>query len=510
MKTKKILLAAAVALLAASCNKTETETKSLEVSPTSLEFEAAGGTVQNVTVQAQNVTWEYSVSAAAQAWMTVSQEGNVLTVSVADNNKGEQRTGQIRIQVTDGSKLPARGVTVTQQAKANPPEMSISVNPSSLTFEGEGAAPQEVTVTSSSETLTWTAAPDETSGEWITVAAAGDKLTVSVADNPDTQRRSGTVVITPSDDAADSKAIRIIQEGRILPPSLTVSPSDPIEIPYNGIDGKLYVLLTVTAENTEWSAKATDAEGNALDWATATASTGEGYINLSFTRNTQKQPRSGILVVTPTAEGLNELRIPITQTAAPDHLTTLDGDLDLTTLGLDHGYSTLMPYAPDDTLQPTIQWELNLFSEGLSFNRNTGAIEGSGHRLHFMPVTERIEMNDDDMYILPDGEYEIVTPKPHPEDPDAIYYKDAWTIDKGTEGTTTWNKYVDFWYLEYRDNEVVGAAPVVSGTVTVTKMEGFENSYVFEFDLLDDIGNRLTGTYSGSIGLNVNGRQLPD
>ena len=28
---------------------------------------------------------------------------------------------------------------------------------------------------------------------------------------------------------------------------------------------------------------------------------------------------------------------------------------------------------------------------------------GSGHRLHFMPVTERIEMNDDDMYILPDG-----------------------------------------------------------------------------------------------------------
>ena len=64
--------------------------------------------------------------------------------------------------------------------------------------------------------------------------------------------------------------------------------------------------------------------------------------------------------------------------------------------------------------------------------------------------------------------------------------------------------------LEYRDNEVVGAAPVVSGTVIVTKMEGFENSYVFEFDLLDDIGNRLTGTYSGSIGLNVNGRQLPD
>ena len=267
-------------------------------------------------------------------------------------------------------------------------------------------------------------------------------------------------------------------------------------------------MLTVTAENTEWSAKATDAEGNALDWATATASTGEGYINLSFTRNTQKQPRSGILVVTPTAEGLNELRIPITQTAAPDHLTTLDGDLDLTTLGLDHGYSTLMPYAPDDTLQPTIQWELNLFSEGLSFNRNTGAIEGSGHRLHFMPVTERIEMNDDDMYILPDGEYEIV-PAPLDSDGGGVY-KAPWTIEQGSEGETVWSKYMGFWYQEYKENTVTASAPIISGTVTVTKMEGFENSYVFEFDLLDDIGNRLTGTYSGSIGLNVNGRQLPD
>ena len=167
-----------------------------------------------------------------------------------------------------------------------------------------------------------------------------------------------------------------------------------------------------------------------------------------------------------------------------------------------------MPYAPDDTLQPTIQWELNLFSEGLSFNRNTGAIEGSGHRLHFMPVTERIEMNDDDMYILPDGEYEIV-PAPLDSDGSGVY-KAPWTIEQGSEGETVWSKYMGFWYLEYRDNEVVGAAPVVSGTVIVTKMEGFENSYVFEFDLLDDIGNRLTGTYSGSIGLNVNGRQLPD
>lgn len=79
-----------------------------------------------------------------------------------------------------------------------------------------------------------------------------------------------------------------------------------------------------------------DAEDKALDWASTTVSTSEGYINLSFARNTQKQPRSGFVVVTPSAEELEEIRIPLTQTAAPDHLSTLAGDLDIASLGLDH------------------------------------------------------------------------------------------------------------------------------------------------------------------------------
>ena len=272
---KKYLWLAPVMLLAAACKPETDNTASLSATPTEIEFAATGGAAQTIAVTAKNVAWDYSVPESTGAWITAEKRDGGLSVMAADNMSKDGRTGQIRIFAENNDKVPAISITLRQAGNADAPDLYLTVEPASLTFEGEGAAPQEVTVTSSSETLTWTAAPDETSGEWITVAAAGDKLTVSVADNPDTQRRSGTVVITPSDDAADSKAIRIIQEGRILPPSLTVSPSDPIEIPYNGIDGKLYVLLTVTAENTEWSAKATDAEGNALDWATATASTGE-------------------------------------------------------------------------------------------------------------------------------------------------------------------------------------------------------------------------------------------
>ncbi len=107
---KKILFAA-LALLAASCNNPETDTQSLETSPTTLDFEATGSTPQTVQVKAQNVAWEHAVSADAKAWMTVTQDGNTLSVSVSDNYMGEKRIGQIRIRPTDGSKLPARSVT---------------------------------------------------------------------------------------------------------------------------------------------------------------------------------------------------------------------------------------------------------------------------------------------------------------------------------------------------------------------------------------------------------------
>ena len=502
---KKTVLGAAALLLAAACQPTEQEERSLNVSPTELSFTAVGAASQTVTVTANNVTWEYTVPAVSQEWLSVTQQGTTLTVSVSDNQLAEERIGQIRIDATDNSKLPARSVTVRQEANPEPPQVSLSVEPASLTFPAEGAAHQQVTVTAEPESMEWRAESDDDAQGWVTLTQEKGQLTVAVSDNPETRRRTGKVVVTPQHTAASPKAIVIVQEAKVLPPSLSADTEGPIAWEYDNDTG---TVINIAAVNVQWSAKAVDDDGSTLPWLSVYQA--EDYINAVPQRNTDSAPRSGFIVITADREEVAELRIPVSQGGAPDHLSTLTGDLDLMTLDFDHGYSTLMPYAPDDTLQPTIQWELNLFSEGLSFNRNTGAIEGSGHRLHFMPVTERIEMNDDDMYILPDGEYEIVTPKPHPEDPDAIYYKDAWTIDKGTEGTTTWNKYVDFWYLEYRDNEVVGAAPVVSGTVIVTKMEGFENSYVFEFDLLDDIGNRLTGTYSGSIGLNVNGRQLPD
>ena len=88
---KKTVLGAAALLLAAACQPTEQEERSLNVSPTELSFTAVGAASQTVTVTANNVTWEYTVPAVSQEWLSVTQQGTTLTVSVSDNQLAEER-----------------------------------------------------------------------------------------------------------------------------------------------------------------------------------------------------------------------------------------------------------------------------------------------------------------------------------------------------------------------------------------------------------------------------------
>ena len=362
---------------------------------------------------ANNVTWEYTVPAVSQEWLSVTQQGTTLTVSVSDNQLAEERIGQIRIDATDNSKLPARSVTVRQEANPEPPQVSLSVEPASLTFPAEGAVPQQVTVTAEPESMEWRAEFDDDAQGWVTLTQEKGQLTVAVSDNPETRRRTGKVVVTPQHTAASPKAIVIVQEAKVLPPSLSADTEGPIAWEYDNDTG---TVINIAAVNVQWSAKAVDDDGSTLPWLNVYQA--EDYINAVPQRNTDSAPRSGFIVITADREEVAELRIPVSQGGAPDHLSTLTGDLDLMTLDFDHGYSTLMPYAPDDTMIPVSTWDINILTDGVT--PSMGGIEGSGHRLHFMPVTERIEMNDDDMYILPDGEYEIV-PAPLDSDGGGVY-----------------------------------------------------------------------------------------
>lgn len=196
-----------------------------------LEFAATGNGSQSVAVTATNTEWTHEVSGAAQEWLSASlgEDGKSLLISVTDNPTAEKRSGTVSVKAVDHIEIKPIGITVQQEAgEGVQPGGSITVSPESLTFAGEGAEAQRVAVTVSNPELTWTAAPEDAAKEWITVTADGDGISVSVSDNPETDQRSGNIIITPGLDDVRPRAVRVVQEGKILPPSLD---ADPKEVP---------------------------------------------------------------------------------------------------------------------------------------------------------------------------------------------------------------------------------------------------------------------------------------
>ena len=161
-----------------------------------------------------------------------------LTVAVADNTKAEQRTAAVTFKAKDNNRIKDRSVTIIQQGAENPEVYALTVDPAALAFAAENAEPQNVKVNASGKGITWSAAVDEDAREWITISAAegaeGETLlAVAVADNPDTAERSANITITPSEETAGSKVIRISQEPKVLPPSFSLSYREG-EVPEEG------------------------------------------------------------------------------------------------------------------------------------------------------------------------------------------------------------------------------------------------------------------------------------
>lgn len=149
------------------------------------------------------------MSGAAQEWLSASlgEDGKSLLISVTDNPTAEKRSGTVSVKAVDHIEIKPIGITVQQEAgEGVQPGGSITVSPESLTFAGEGAEAQRVAVTVSNPELTWTAAPEDAAKEWITVTADGDGISVSVSDNPETDQRSGNIIITPGLDDVRPRA----------------------------------------------------------------------------------------------------------------------------------------------------------------------------------------------------------------------------------------------------------------------------------------------------------------
>lgn len=153
----------------------------------------------------------------------------------------------------------------------------------------------------------------------------GDGISVSVSDNPETDQRSGNIIITPGLDDVRPRAVRVVQEGKILPPSLD---ADPKEVPVFAYDGSVERIITVTAVNCDWAVRVDYTEGDAGGWVKAQTIKTEAHsaLSISVGRNETLEARSAsVTVYALGVENIPDIVIPVSQEAGKEFFSTLTG-----------------------------------------------------------------------------------------------------------------------------------------------------------------------------------------
>ena len=503
---KKILFVAAACILAAACKPTETETTtaSLEITPTSLSFAAEDTAPQTITVTAVGVEWTYSLAESGKEWVTIERlSDKELTVAVADNTKAEQRTAAVTFKAKDNNRIKDRSVTIIQQGAENPEVYALTVDPTVLTFEAEGAAGQSVKVTASGEGMTWSAAVDEAAKEWITLSATegteGETtLTVTVQDNPDTAERSANVTLTPSAESVGPKAIRVTQEAKVLPPSFSMS-YEGGELPAEGFvadyKGSASFQIAVTPVNVIWDVK-TQYESGGNDWLQVSKYESEtvNLITINFNlRNDSPETRTATITVTTDAEGIGPFEIKASQQGKPDFLSTITEDV---SMNLTYCYALVAPNN-DYRNEPSTLWDLRLWSDGITYDETNypNYYVGTGEKLCVYFYSDPLTLNDDNEYYLPDGTYTVTA------------FGDGGTSLNPGEirgGGETWN-YVfpqGSWYSRVEESNITENALISEGTATVTRNG---EVYTITFDFTSDAKYSVTGTFEGEFEIHVQG-----
>lgn len=496
MKKLLLLIASCAAMLAVSCNNQGEDTgkASLSVEPQELNFQASGNPSQTVTVTAENVKWNISMSAESKAWISATKtDDKTITVAVSDNETTTVRNGSILIE-SDNEKVESKRINIVQAA-GEEKTYTMTVAPDVMTFAAEGAEPQEATVTVSDPKLSWTVAAEESIEEWVHVSAAGDKITISVDDNPATEGRAGNVIITPGMENVRPKAIRVTQNAKVLPASLEVNPTE-----INFEAHPQMVTVMVTAEHVDWDVKISDTPGeigNSVSWIknpTIFKEVDKPYFVVSVETNGKREERTGYLIVTSNVENVPSVTVTITQ-AANEDMTNLTGDVEIT--DMETGVNNYVVFAPNQEKwfdKDFATWDIDLWAAGVIKRHDYigwNHYSGEGTRLHIEFISSRIVHNWDEEYDLPEGDYEVKAPEKDAEDKLVLV---PFTISPG--GYTTGNMcvVVGSWYLEAiggeKEDVYAGMAPLTGGKVNVARNG---EDYILTFDLLDDAGNKITG-----------------
>ncbi len=471
---------------------------SLDVSPLSLVFSADDANPQEISVNAsEGLEWGYSVSPTAD-WITIEEEADKLIVSVAENITEEQRVATV-VVAADNENIPEKNVIVTQKGADTPEVYSLTVEPALLSFASEHAEAQVATVTAVGKGITWSVAVEESGQKWITVSAmegieGETALTVTVADNPDTKERKADIVITADKESVSPQTVRVVQEAKVLPPSMSVTldngaePDKGYAYDYKGTDGT-QGKITVQAVNVEWSATVSY-DSETTDWITINQYKGEEVNMITFTvaKNLSPESRTGKIIVTTETEGIGPLEIPVTQDGMPEFLSTLIEDVELGTF-----VNNKVIVSPNNDYRdyPYTYWDMRFWTEDISLNKFDRYV-GSGEKLCIYLASTPLQADSDEMY-LPDGVYDVGAYFEYGVEPE------PWVISGGADYSDP--TYPNgCWYQILLDDEYTDRVCLTGGTMTVSRSG---DVYTLTFDFISDAGYKVTGSFEGTFDLYV-------
>ena len=282
------------------CTTSQTYTKTFTVSASNL--------TDNVTISSDNNNFTVSPSTltAAQA-----QAGATITVTFAPTTAGSQ-SGTITVASSG-----ANNKTVSVTGSATAPPISLSVDPTSLTFSGcnaGGTYTQTFTVTGTNVTGNVNISSNNSvfsvSPASLTAAQALAGATITVTYSPTaTGTQSGTISVSTS--GATTKTVSVTGTASAAAPSMTVTP--------NTLDMSTEVGTPVTATF--------NLKGSNLTSTVYLAVSGAGFSidKSNLTANAANNGRTITVTYNPTAGGTHTGTVTLTSTGAETVTVALNG-----------------------------------------------------------------------------------------------------------------------------------------------------------------------------------------
>jgi hypothetical protein len=272
----------------------------IAVSPSNYTFPASGGS-QDFDVYTANLTGSWVVrktgdsSDSKASWLTVTPNGNKLTMVAASNATTTAHTATVTV-TTAG----AEDVTVAITQAAAPP--SLSVSPMELSVSA-GTSTNNVSTVSTNVSTGWTAT---TTDAWISLTKAsggdGEQVTFNVISaNPTMATRTGYIALKAT--GVSDITLPVVQAG--APASLSVSPTR-----YNfDVGGGSYNFTVATNVTSGYTFGVIDGS----TWLSCSAN--GNILTVTTNQNTNLSNRSTTVYIS--AEGTTNVILTITQNGNP-------------------------------------------------------------------------------------------------------------------------------------------------------------------------------------------------